>query len=83
MMRRVEWTDVALSDLRRMDRSQAVRVLDAVRRFVETGHGDVRRLEAYEREFRLRVGDWRVRFTERADGSLLVLRVLHRSVAYR
>ncbi|MBE3110448.1 MAG: type II toxin-antitoxin system RelE/ParE family toxin [Acidobacteria bacterium] len=66
-----------------MDRVQAVRVLEAVQRFVDTGHGDVRRLMGYEREYRLRVGDWRVRFAQQVDGSLLILRVLHRSVAYR
>jgi len=48
------------------------------RRYVETGYGDITRLEAYDPpEYRLRVGDWRVRFyrTRRPRWTLDVLRV--------
>jgi len=53
----------------------------ALRRYAETGYGDITRLEAHDPpEYRLRVGDWRVRFylTE-SPPTLDVLRVRHRS----
>jgi len=46
--------------------------------------GDIRKLHGIEGEWRLRVGDWRVRFMLSADGrSVEVLRVLPRGRAYR
>lgn len=46
-----------------MDKGVARRVKLAVDRFATTGAGDVRRLHGIEPpEFRLRVGDYRVRF---------------------
>ncbi len=50
-------------------------------RFFATGAGDVKRLKGGA-EFRLRSGDYRVRFSIRQD-TIRVLRVLHRSEAYR
>jgi mRNA interferase RelE/StbE len=80
----VIWTEPARDDLRRMDRGMARRVEAAVNRLVETGHGDVKRLQEMDREWRLRVGEWRVRFTRNDQGdALIVLRVLPRSGAYK
>jgi len=46
--------------------------------------GDIRRLTGIEKEWRLRVGDWRVRFTRvQATHTVSVLRVLPRGRAYR
>ncbi|MBM3471249.1 MAG: hypothetical protein FJX73_10740 [Armatimonadetes bacterium] len=42
----------------------------------------VGRLRGYEVEWRLRVGDWRVRFSV-SGGQIVILRVLPRSAAYR
>lgn len=86
----------ARRDLRRLDQQTAQRVLLAIRRYAETGQGDVRQLEARS-EWRLRVGDWRVLFearheTRAADPSspgeiqvwvIEILRVLPRGRAYR
>jgi mRNA-degrading endonuclease RelE of RelBE toxin-antitoxin system len=51
----------------------------------DTPVGDVRRLaDISPPEWRLRVGDWRVRFTrDAATRTVLILRVLHRASAYR
>jgi len=59
-------------------------VLRAVRRYAETGYGDVRRLAGSDPpEYRLRVGDWRVRLSlNEAPPTLDVLRVRHRSAVY-
>lgn len=46
--------------------------------------GDVVRLAGIDDEWRLRVGDWRVRFTRDLEtGVIQVLRVLPRGRAYR
>lgn len=79
----VAWTSAALGDLRRQDRRLTERIIAAVERLAETGHGDVKRLRGSE-EYRLRVGQWRVRFAlEAEEAKLLVLRVLPRGSAYR
>ena len=80
----VEWTTRAQRDLRRLDRGVAARVVRAVARLAADRPSDVRRLESPEPLRRLRVGDWRVRFTFDYTGhSITILRVLPRGRAYR
>lgn len=80
----ITWTQRATHDLRGLDREVASRVVAAIERFAQTGYGDVVRLKGQRSEFRLRVGDWRVRFIYGLERRmLLVLRVLHRREAYR
>jgi len=84
--KRVEWSRAAQKDLRSLDDATRQRIRRAVHRLAETGHGDVRKLQGVENEWRLRVGDWRVRFTVTPSGGiviLLVLRVLPRGSAYQ
>jgi len=69
--------------MRRLDRDSADRVREAVNRFAATGQGDVRKLAGGGDEYRLRVGDYRVRFTYQERTTMVVLRVLHRREAYR
>ena len=79
----IEWTGTALADMAGLDRPVARRVKLAVERFAQAGAGKIKRLKGTDRpEFRLRVGDYRVRF-QRAVGMIRILRVLHRSEAYR
>ncbi len=80
----IEWAPRARKDMRRLDKQTAERIGRAVERLAETGQGDVRRLQDLEPpEWRLRVGDWRVRFRFRTQEQILeVLRVLHRQNAY-
>ncbi|HLH27098.1 MAG TPA: type II toxin-antitoxin system RelE/ParE family toxin [Chloroflexota bacterium] len=81
---RIEWTPAAIRDLRHMDRQVAERVRTAVRRLAETQYGDVIRLTSTEPEWRLRVGDWRVRFVYDFEHRVIrVLRVRPRGRAYR
>ena len=81
----IEWSDRARRDLRRLDRQMAQRAIAAVERLAETEHGDVKRLEHVDPpEWRLRVGDWRVRFAfNYGTRAIEVLRVLPRGRAYR
>jgi len=74
----------ARRDIRRLDASVASRVVEAISRYAETEQGDVIRLRGIENEFRLRVGDWRVRFRLVDLNSMIeIIRVLPRGRAYR
>lgn len=79
----IEWTEAALEDMAALDKGIARRVKQSVERFAETGTGNVKRLQdIHPPEFRLRIGDYRVRFHQ--DGETLrVLRVRNRREAYR
>ena len=83
MARRIEWTSPARADVRRMDRQTAMKVLEGLAEYVLNGYGDVERLKGIDPpELRLRVGDYRVRFYDHGDW-VEILRVRHRSEAYR
>lgn len=61
----------------------ARRVKLAVERFANTGLGDVKKLQGVDPpEYRLRVGDYRVRFHQQGD-TIRVRRVRNRREAYR
>jgi mRNA-degrading endonuclease RelE of RelBE toxin-antitoxin system len=79
--RQLVWQPSALKDLRRIGREHGERIIRAVRRFAQHGEGDVKYLRGFA-EYRLRVGNYRVRFTADAT-TVTVLRVLHRRDAYR
>ncbi len=75
----------ARRDLRRLDPPVQRRVVEALDRLTsDAPTGDIVRLAGVEDEWRLRVGDWRVRFTRDPETGLIqVLRVLPRGRAYR
>ena len=78
------FTKQAQRDMRRLDRPVAQRIVVALDRLC--GHppqGDVVKLTGIENEWRLRVGDWRVRFIRESSGLIQVTRVLPRGRAYR
>jgi mRNA interferase RelE/StbE len=84
--RRVEFTRNAQRDLRRLDPQSRQRVLAAIKGLgAEPPEGDVKRLAGVSPpEWRLRVGDWRVRFAIDAGQELVeIKRVLPRGRAYR
>ena len=60
-----------------------MRILRSLDRYLESGEGDVKRLQNIEPpEFRLRVGDYRVRFHNYGD-TIRITAVKHRREAYR
>ena len=81
-MKRIVWTEPAKTDVRRLDKPTAMRVLAALHRFAEFGDGDVKALTARE-ELRLRIGDYRLFFVSVPPDTLEIRRVLHRADAYR
>jgi len=83
MGKNVIWNDQAKVQLRAIDQDTALRILHALARYLETGKGDVNRLQDIEPpEFRLRVGDYRVRFHDHGH-TVRITAVKHRSEAYR
>src|SRR3954447_8788538 len=97
MTTEVVFTPSAMKDLARLDRQVYRRVMQALQRLADTGQGNIARLQGTENEFRLRVGDWRVRYLlyfivrqpeppatgEEQVRVIDVLRVLPRGRAYR
>lgn len=84
MNRRVEYSNRALRDFRRLDNSTKVRIINRLDRLAAGGVSDVRRLQASDNDRRLRVGDWRVIFEYKdANRTIYVHRIRHRREAYR
>jgi len=80
----LDFTPQARRDLRRLDPQIRNRVLAALDRLLSKEASlDVRRLTASPEE-RIRVGDWRIRFTGDTEKRLIVVqRVLPRGRAYQ
>lgn len=81
---RVIWMPRALKDAKKLDPQIRARVATAIERFASTGSGDVIQLEGvHPPEWRLRVGDWRIRFQKDPAGpTVIILRVSPRDKAY-
>lgn len=78
----VEWTEYALKNLDEFEISFQKRIVKKVDEFADTGnfHG-TRRMQGYDKTYRLRVGDYRVIF-EMVDLGIVVLKVGHRKNIY-
>jgi mRNA-degrading endonuclease RelE of RelBE toxin-antitoxin system len=82
-VKEIRWSARALDDLDSLDRGIARRIRGGVLRYAETGSGDAIRLQDENGKLRLRIGDWRILFENLPGDQMRVLRVLHRSQAYR
>lgn len=84
-MRRVRWEHEAVEDfatVARLHRADGHRILTALRRLAAENVGDVKKLQGeFDGTWRLRVGDWRVRFGREGD-TIVVLAVFNRRDAY-
>ncbi len=71
-------------DTKSLPSRDLVRVIEAIRRFAETGQGNIDTMKGHPGEYRLRVGDYRVRFAmDVVRGEMVVLRIAHRREVYR
>jgi mRNA interferase RelE/StbE len=83
-LKRIRFSDQAKTDIRDIPQPLAMNILVAIRRFAETGSGNVKKLQGIDPpEFRLRVGDHRVFFSEEPTGTLQIRAVKNRKDAYR
>ena len=77
------WPDSARSDLRAIDRQMAIRILQCLTEYGESGNGDLKALAGqWQRYFRLRIGEYRI-ILAIAPEEITIMRVRHRSEAYR
>ena len=80
---RFPFTPEARAQLRAIDRTVALRILESIARLGETQSGDVEPMRGeWQGCYRLRVGEYRVIFRYIEDG-LEVLTVGHRSDVYK
>jgi mRNA interferase RelE/StbE len=83
LAKNVIWKEQAKAQLRAIDQPTALRILHALAHYLETGEGNVKHLQNIEPpEFRLRVGDYRVRFHDQGN-TIRITAVKHRREAYR
>jgi mRNA-degrading endonuclease RelE of RelBE toxin-antitoxin system len=92
-LKRIVFSDQAKADIRAIPQPIAMNILTAIHHLAETGAGRVKTLKGQEGEKRLRVGDYRVRFTEESaegkegssesEGALHIHAVRNRKEAYR
>lgn len=83
MAKKIIWTELGRADVRAIDRETAIGLLQSLARFLVSEEGDVIRLTGIDPpEYRLRIGDYRVRFYDRGE-AIEILRVRHRREAYR
>jgi len=82
-VKEIEWSRESLDDLAALDKGVARRIKQAIERFAHTGSGDIKKLQGIDPpEFRLRVGDYRIRFHTHGE-TLQILRVHNGKDAYR
>jgi len=81
----IRWSAIAEREARHLDPPVNRRIVTALENYAATSHGNIKRLTGYNPpQYRLRVGDWRVRFTVDWEAHVLyVLSVRPRGGAYR
>ena len=85
-MKRIVFSDQAKAEIRAIPQQTAMQILPAIHRVAETSAGRVKTLKVLGGERRLRVGDFRVRFTEESgegESTLRIHAVRNRIEAYR
>lgn len=82
-MKRIVFSEEAKGDIRAIPQRIAMNILTAIHRLAESGAGQVKVLQNTDNEKRLRVGDFRVRFTEEHPDTLRIHTVKNRKDAYR
>ena len=83
-MKELVFADQAKIDLGRLDRATRLRIAAAIQRLVLTGAGNIKKLQGIDPpEYRLRIGDWRVRFSLPDGNTVRINRIQNRKEAYR
>lgn len=78
----VQFKPAAVKDIKGIPARSQSRILAKIEAMSDDLNSDVKRLTGSTREYRLRVGDYRVLF-EIEGKSILIYRVRHRREAYR
>jgi mRNA-degrading endonuclease RelE of RelBE toxin-antitoxin system len=81
---RFTWRPAAREQLRAIGRENALRILEVLTRYGRGESADVKTLHGeFEGQYRIRAGDYRAVFRLTGPSTIEVLRVAHRSEAYR
>lgn len=78
----VQFKPAATKDIKSVPARTQSRILTRIEAMSDDLKGDVKRLTTFTREYRLRVGDYRVLF-EIEGQSIIIYRIRHRREAYR
>jgi mRNA interferase RelE/StbE len=74
----------AARDLEQLNSQDATRIVEGIKLYAQTGHGDVKKLQGMKDVWRLRVGDWRIFFGyDRPRHMIGIESILPRGRAYR
>ena len=76
------WEPAARSDLRKLDRETAMRILLTLTRYGNTGEGDIKMLTDRDGLYRLRVGKWRLFFDLDSPNTVRIHGIDNRGQAY-
>ena len=78
------FTERAQDDLAALESAMRLRVLAALHHLIIANAGNIKRLQGIKPpEFRLRVGDFRIRFSRPDTDTVRVNRIQHRRDVYR
>ena len=75
----------AQKQFRKLPKQAQERVLDALKRLEKNGLSariDLKKLRGYSRHYRIRLGDYRIRFELSADQTIVVYSISQREKAY-
>ena len=82
-MKRIRFQPNVPEEVRAIDQPTALRILEAVHLYAQSGQGRIKRLSGeFQGLLRLRVGQYRVLFDE-TEETITIHRVAHRRQAYR
>ncbi len=83
-MKNLVLTEQAKQDLNRLDHATRIRMAAAMQRLVLENAGNIKKLQGIDPpEYRLRIGDWRIRFSIQDADTVRINRVQNRKDAYR
>jgi mRNA interferase RelE/StbE len=82
-MKRILFRPQAVRELEKLEKRDRSLVEDAIARFAATGTGDIKMLAGADRHYRLRAGDWRIRFVFEKPDIIRILHIRNRREAYR
>ena len=83
-MKEIVFADQAKIDMGQLDRATRLRVAAAIQRLALTNAGHIKKLQGIDPpEYRLRIGDWRVRFSLPDGDTVRINGIQNRKSAYR
>jgi mRNA interferase RelE/StbE len=77
----IEFKKIALKDLEKINKKDAIRILSKIKELEEDLKGDVKRLTNYTPEYRLRFGNFRILF-EISGKAIIIYKIKHRKDSY-